>query len=422
MSFCPAYANQGFPVVLNGTVSRVDDKFRQIQGEPEIYSAFGTSINFPDRVRQTMNDTQSERRNLIRLPDMKQNTLTYNGEIYNLAHIQVCRSQQSSDWPSNYAGNHNADCVFTYTRASGFDTNIPAAIIAVVSLYEKESMSDISQLTPKAQMYFEDAVAEPSARPAVPRVTSLQAIFSDMGETGYVMYSSCLLLRDSATTTKSMNVVGLYFPSGWILPKALIERLGDYTYNNGNMYAQIYIPTTLRGNRPIAKRQPDAIGSNIPAYITDGNTWSTDGTTFTYTITANSEQFTQRFRYISRGLIGLANSQKRLKTTLDYQCLPLDKMKDVNGQYVMLDPATGKRSLEDTMKGTPNQQKELELTLKVDTSKSFEKAAMWIGIICAIIFVLVVVSFVIRYFLVRQGSGAPSMTPDALGGPEITSP
>lgn len=262
-------------------------------------------------------------------------------------------------------------------------------------------------------MYFQDVMVAYNKRPAKPRVPSLGQIFSGLGDKGYALYSTCLMVRLSPTYVKTINVLGLYFPFGWILPSDLINQLGDYSYNGENRFGPLLIPSELRyqgapiAKRPITTLNPDAPA--IQAYISNGDSWSTDGQTYPKIISPSDDAFRKRLLFVAEGLTGIGreghnNSQNRLKTTFEYQCLPLDKARDINGQYVMLDPKTGARTLSDTLKGTEEQKIDIDMAIKVDSSGAIEKFAITAGIFTAIAIIVIAFSFVVRYIMNRQGT------------------
>jgi hypothetical protein len=403
MQLCAADVNQGFPVVITGTIN--NEIAKRVQAEPEIYSAFATYTGFPELIAQSRAETQSNRRNLINLPNMAQNTLNYKGTIYGLEHIQICQTQQRNILSFSF-GNQPASCVFSYKRKSSSSSPSPEGIFITVPLIEQESISDISLSTPMAQMFFTDLAAAAAQRPARPRIRSLQSIFNNIPINSYFYYSSCILTRSSPTATRSMSYMGLYFPLGWVLPKAIIELIGNYNYENSSRYAPFYIPNVMRQSYPIAKIQ---YNSNIsPAtYAANADTWSTNGQTYTQIISLNSDLFIKRIRVVAKGLIGIGSDggagQNRLKTTFEYQCLPLNAVKDVDGSNVLLDPATGKRSLADAITGTPEQAKDWNLTFKANTS-GIETYAITAGAIAGVLFILIGCSFLFRYVMSRQGT------------------
>ena len=420
MNLCSSDGNQGFPVVLDGSISSESDPtFKAIQAEPEIYASFGTSISFPAMQNQIINETQNTRRNIILLPNMRGNSLNYKGGLYSLAHIQVCRKKQSGSWPKGQ-GDYPAECVFTFMGAEGISTGAPKAIMLIVPLYERERVTYSYNINNLPSLYFGQIVMSSSDRPARPSVQSLGALFDAMNDKGYALFSSCILLRESPSRAITRSILGLYFPSGWVLPTDLIKALGDYTYGNSNTYGEFFIPSVARSGYPVAKVQPTVDQMNTIAgrqqYINDSNnTWSHNGQTYVQIINPIDINFRKRLLFVNKGLTGIGEmntlSANRLKTTSEYKCLPLDRALDINGQYVMLDPKTGTRALADTLQGTTDQKMDIEITKNVDASGAIEKFAIVAGSIIAFIVVILAFSLIVRYLLSRNRQGLSAGNP-----------
>lgn len=411
MATCASDGNQGFPVPITGAIGSTDLNFRSIQGSNEIYPSFGTRTTPRSLIEQPSRNSQAEgRRNLI--DEGPESTLTYKGQKYSLVEVQVCRPTTGSSWPGTTKGRNTADVAFFFSNFTT-STNIPSTIALIVPLYERESLEDPSQSTPKALTYFQGVLDFSRAAAGTgsnkSTITSLSQVFTDLLNPSYALYSTCLTLRTSAKSTASIQVVTAYFPGGWILPKVLIEGLGDYTYNQENKYAPIYIPESCRGRLPTATSIPPSYSS--PAYtswLENISNWSPYGESFTIPVSVSDPAFTKRFLYVSEGLMarsGGGANQNRLKTTFEYKCMPLDKAKDLDGNYVLLDPATGKRTLKETLESPPSATaaQDLKLTKNDDRLKSLLVFASVIGAIFGFIVVIVGISYLTKFVLRAAG-------------------
>lgn len=409
MAFCATDGNQGFPISIIGSLVTGSQAFLGIQGNAEIIPSFAQRTIPRKLINQSVQETGSTQRNLI--DESSDNTLLYRGTRYSLVQVQICQATlgQGSSWPGTPAGTNVADVVFIFSRLSK-DIN-PDSIFLTVPLYSKESMSNIALQSPKAQMYFEDtynatvhATSQISLRP---RVGSLGDLFGELINPAYVTYVSCVTLRSNVSSTTTTSILGAYFPAGWILPESLIKNCGNYNYNTS--FSQIYIPAAIRNSYPTAlqiPQPPTSPAEVIQSWIENINNWSAYGRTFANTISVSDGQFTKRFLWIDAGLSqGSTNSDPnagRLKTTIEYQCLPLDRMKDIDGNYVLLDPKTGARTLKDTLTGTPDQKLELALSTNADAQANIRTFAIIIGAITAIIVLFVGLSFAMKYVLKRS--------------------
>jgi hypothetical protein len=409
MAFCATDGNQGFPISITGSLTTGSQAFQGIQGSPELIPSFAQRTVPRKLLAQSVQETGSTQRNLI--DESSDNTIMYRGTRYSLVQVQICQPTlgQGSSWPGTPSGNNIADVVFTFSRLIK-DIN-PDSITLTVPLYTKESMSNIALQSPKAQMYFEDTYSAtvPGPTPAVlkPRISTLSAVFGEFSNPAYVTYVSCVPLRSGVSKMTTMSILGVYFPAGWILPEKLIKDCGNYNYNNS--FAKIFIPATARNSYPTATRipkPPTTPAEEMSQWISNIDNWSAYGNTYSNTISVSDTQFTRRFLWINKGLSQVSATTDpnagRLKTTVEYQCLPLDRMKDIDGNYVLLDPKTGARTLKDTLAGTPDQQLELALSMNTDAQANIRTFAIVVGSITAIIVLFVGISFAMRYVLKRS--------------------
>lgn len=400
METCATDGNQGFPINITGALTAGDQNFRSIQGSSELIPSFAPRQVQRKIIRQNQNETGETQRCIIEESD--QNTMLYQGKRFTLAQLQISAAQGGGTWPTTPQGTATACAAFTYSRFFT-ERDGPQIIVLIVPLYEKETMSDISIQTPKAVMYFEDAwnTTRGIAETTKPRIESVGELFNNMVSPAYVSYMTCIPVRTEAQVVNTLNVLCAYFPSGWVLPQTLIKSIGDYNYRDRSRYAPFYFPAAIRGSFPVAAREmPPA---NYNGWIQDINNWSANGITFSNTISVNAPEFTRRFLWIATGFAGGAASsnEKRLKTTIEYQCMPLDRVSDIDGKYVLLDPATGQRTLKDTLEGGDSAQKaELQMAMKQgDALKTF---AIVIGVIAGIAVAFIGLSFASKYIMNRQ--------------------
>lgn len=397
MAFCATDGNQGFPISITGSLVASSQAFMAIQGPAEIIPSFAQRTVPRKLLNQSVQETGSTQRNLI--DDGSDNTLMYRGTRYTLMQIQICQPTLSQ-WPNSPAGTNIADVVFIFSRLSK-DIN-PNSIFLTVPLYSKESMSNIAIQSPKAQMYFEDTYAATTAGTVErPRTASIGDLFAELATPAYATYISCIPLRSTPNTMTTMSILGAYFPAGWILPEKLIKDCGNYTYKNS--FAPLFIPAVARNSYPTALRIPPPPTTPAEQWIENIDNWSPYGRTYSNTISVSDGQFTKRFLWISAGLTAIqdATSDSRLKTTIEYQCVPLDRMKDIDGNYVLLDPKTGARTLKETLTSTPDQKIELALTANLDAEKSIRTFAIIIGVLTAVVVLFVGISFGMKYLLKR---------------------
>ncbi len=420
MAFCATDGNQGFPISITGPLTASDQAFQAIQGPAEIIPSFSQRTVPRKLLNQSVQETGSTQRNLI--DENSSNTLMYRGTRYSLVQVQICRPS-GGQWPGAPAGTNQADAIFIFNRL-GRDRN-PDSIFLTVPLYSKESMSNIAIQSPKAQMYFEDTynATVPRADIAIlkPRVSSIGDLFGELARPAYVTYISCIPLRSNVNAMTTTNILGAYFPAGWILPDKLIKNCGNYNYNNS--FAPLFIPAVIRNGYPTALRIPPPIPAE--QWIGSIDNWSAYGQTYSNTLSVSDASFTKRFLWVAGGLAkgfaGADPNAARLKTTIEYQCVPLDRMKDIDGNYVLLDPKTGARTLKETLAGTPDQQIELAMAINMDGKNNIKSVAILMGVISAVIVLFVGISLIVKNCL-NYASQAPPPGPVSMPVPAVSGP
>ncbi len=398
METCATDGNLGFPISITGALSAGDQSFLALQANAELIPAFASRI-MPRRLnRQTETETGETQQNIIDEGD--QSTLLYKGKRYTLIHLQICAPDSGGgSWPYTPKGNYLANACFIFSR---IERDSPQVIVLTVPLYAKQSMENLALQSPKATMYFEDikkaTIDRFSDVAQKPRVANVGELFGELANPGYVTYITCIPIRSASNKIATLNVLSAFFPAGWILPQELIEYIGEYNYKDRSRFAPFFFPPSARASFPTAIQEPPP--SPADSWIQDISNWSDSGQTFKNAISVSAPQFVVRFNWIAAGIMSgsTTGDVKRLKTTMEYQCMPLDRVKDIDGKYVLLDPATGERTLKDALAGG-DQKAEIAMALKQGTAiKTF---AIVIGVITGLIVGVLFLSFVVRYVIKR---------------------
>lgn len=422
METCATDGNLGFPISITGALSAGDQSFLALQANAEIIPAFA-SRTMPRRLnRQIETETGETQQNIIDEGD--QSTLLYKGKRYSLINLQICAPDSGlGAWPYTPKGIYLANASFVFSR---IERDSPQVVVLTVPLYAKQSMENLTLQSPKATMYFEDikkaTIDRFSDVAQKPRVANVGELFGELANPGYVSYITCIPIRSAPNKIATLNVLAAFFPAGWILPQELIEYIGDYYYKGRSRFAPFFFPPTARASFPTAIQEPPP--SPADSWIQDINNWSDGGQTFKNTISVSAPQFVTRFNWIAGGIMSgsTTGDVKRLKTTMEYQCMPLDRVKDINGKYVLLDPATGERTLKDALDGG-ERKAEIQMALKQgDSIKTF---AIVIGVIAGLVVGVLILSFATRYIIKRPvvetaAALAASVTTPIASAPPIT--
>lgn len=416
MDFCSADANQGFPINIQGQLAENEERFKALKSIPEVHFSFADyTIKRELYARRELDTTKWGK---CFMTESNNSSLTYKGFIYNLKTIQICAATHSgSSWPRRPGPTNNADIIFTYSRTNTMDSN-PSVFIVVIPLYLLSEISVSRSASVNAEAFFasviENTEAIKSATPqasTAPKYPSLSTLFNDLTDKAAVFYMSCIQLRPPPQAgkwlMKRMTAATLYYPGGLIISdQKILWALGG---KNKLEFSPYILPAECRNKFLTPIRQPPLANSSpedVQKFIMEGTNWSSEGELRANMISVAATDFTRRFKWIENAVSGMTGT-KRLKTTVEYQCLPLDKVKDIQGSNVLLDPATGTRSLKDTLEPTADEQA-AALAAKKSSSAAITFAIV-IGSICAFLVLIVGGSYIVRYLLKRVD------TPEGMG-------
>ncbi len=414
MEWCPANGNSGFPVNIIGTVSETDTTFQSMKGQKEVYLAFAPYLQPRLMIRRP--GLKKDGWGRCFMADSGNNTLTYKGLIYNLKGIQFCQATHSgSNWPRKPAATNAVDMIFTYTR-TGWDKSYPTSFLVVVPIYISSSVTNGKPPSATVEDFFREVatntdltlseIPQPNFKTQFP---TLDPLFKDLTDKACISYITCVQLRSPPVSGqwnfKSTNIGVVYFPGGWIVRDQNVKLLWTLGGKGKFEFSPYVIPDESRKSWLSPTRIPPLEGSDgetVSDFLKDGDNWS-NGLIAGSTISVVDTNFPKRFQWISDG-IAVGATAGRLKTTSEYQCLPLNKVKDIQGKNVLMDPATGKRTLKDTLEMSAEERAALEAAGKSGSAAT--TFAIIIGSIFAAIILVVGASYISRSLLKRVNTQA----------------
>ncbi len=414
MEWCPANGNSGFPVNIIGTVSENDNTFQVLKGQKEVYLAFAPYLQPRLMIRRRELGKKGWGRCFM--SESGNNTLTYKGLIYNLKGIQFCQATHSgSNWPMKPAATNTVDMIFTYTRA-GWDSSYPTSFLIVVPIYLSSTVTNSKAPSASVEEFFREVatntdmtlseIPQPNFKTQFP---TMDPLFKDLTNKACVTYITCVQLRappvNDKWNIKSTNIGVVYFPGGWIIRDQNVKLLWTLGGKGKFEFSPFALPAESRKSWLTVARTPPLEGTEaqyVNEFLREGDNWSL-GVMAGSTISVADSAFPKRFQWISDGVaIGL--TENRLKTTSDYQCLPLNKVKDVKGKYVLMDPGTGRRTLKDELELSAEERAALEAAEKSGSAAT--TFAIIVGSILAGILLIVGASFLVRFLLKRVNTQA----------------
>lgn len=414
MEWCPANGNSGFPVNIIGTVSENDNTFQAMKGQKEVYLAFAPYLQPRLMIRRRELNKKGWGRCFM--AESGNNTLTYKGLIYNLKGVQFCQATHSgSNWPKKPATTNAVDMIFTYTRA-GWDNTYPTSFLVIVPIYVSSTVTNGKPPSASAEDFFREVatntdltlseIPQPNFKTQFP---TMDPLFKDLTDKACITYITCVQLRAPPTNSqwnmKSTNIGVVYFPGGWIVRDQNVKLLWTLGGKGKFEFSPFVLPGESRKNWLTAVRTPPLEGTDpkiVSDHLREGDNWSS-GMIAGSTISVADSAFPKRFQWIPDG-VAIGSTEGRLKTTSDYTCLPLNKVKDLKGKYVLMDPTTGRRTLKDELELSAEERAALESAQKSGSAAT--TFAIIVGSILAGLVLIIGASYIVRFLLKRVNTQA----------------
>lgn len=368
MSFTGAIKRDNFEV-------NYEDIVRDIQLRTA-FSIRSTPRKFLDKTHGFIEDNANDTFFINRIP-------------YTLQTIQFCKHwsgstttitvQPESDSPKEAFG----QLVFAFKKAySDYGGESVYFVIVPIS-----ATQDTSSYNTDIDLYFSDILNE-----RIPQVKSLEPFFR--GKTLRVGYQSCVELQNPGDGAISTLHVGVLLCPGVYIKTATVEGVKSY-FGTGTSIPSFILPAFAHPGLNTAK------SNNADKF-----TWSQTGETYTTSRDLTAKQFFIFNTDISPNAAtptAAKVDENGLRTTQQYKCVPLDRLKDLSGNLVLLDPATGARTLADTLQDESEaQQLELKDVLPAKPDDGTMSSAVRTGLIIGgVILGLVVAGFVWYWIYTR---------------------
>lgn len=318
MSLCPATGNSGFPVTLQGEITRAIIPDTSIQT-----NKFKTSLSVRS-VPRTFDSTTGY------IDEMTgQDTFLFNTTPYILQTAQVYDARNNSViLPTNagapaFTGQPAFGLALSFTKQQENYAGENALVI-LIPIFSQATVTNAAEYHVDINAYFADMMSQTPSTAA----KSL-GVFLNY-EAFRCSYTTCIEIRESAP----LNLRILLFP-GYVVQTttaALFKSLPP-----------LRIPGALRGFKATAFRR--SIDANGAVIVTQ---WSDEGYCYAGMLSVGDTNFAKRVTFYNSAIEPISGpirpGTENLRTTQQYKCMPLDRLKDVSGSLVLLDPATGTRA------------------------------------------------------------------------------
>ncbi len=318
MSLCQASGNVGFPVVIQGTIQRATIPDTSIRT-----AAFKTSLSVRS-VPRTYDSTTGYIDELA-----GQDTFIFNSTPYLLQAVQIYDARNNTVLLPAATGAPTFEGVPAFGLALSFTKQQPnyageAALIVLIPIYSQATVTTAAEYHVDIDKYFKE-IADRS----ISSETRSLGIFLNY-EAFRCSYSTCVELRSG--NVLNMRVV--------LFPGYVIQSATAALYRS---IPPLRVPGTLRDFQATAFRR----SVNAQNQVTVSQ-WSEEGYCYAGLISVGDTEFYRRFTFYNSTIQPVAGpirpGEEHLRTTQQYKCMPLDKLKDVSGSLVLLDPATGTRT------------------------------------------------------------------------------
>ncbi len=318
MSLCSATGNSGFPIIVQGQINRaiipdtsiVKATFKTALSTRSIPRTYDPQTGYIDEVAG-------------------QDTFIFNGTPYLLQTVQLYDARTNSvliptmegSQPMNGQPSFGLSLCFTKQQENYAGEKV---LIILIPIFNQATATNGAEFHTDIDAYFADMMSQTVSQSA----TSLGVFLNYQGLR--IGYTTCVELQESAP----LNLRVLLF-SGYVIKPTTIAKFTSIP--------PLRLPAPLRNYAATAFRRAAGTGGVLQV-----SQWSMEGYCYAGTLSVGDDKFSKRFTFYD-SLIEPAKGPVRpgtenLRTTEQYKCIPLNKVKDISGGLVLIDPATGART------------------------------------------------------------------------------
>ena len=327
MSLCSATGNAGFPIIIQGDIERAAIVNKKIQK-----MTFKTSLS-----RRSVPRSYDPITGFI--DEMAgQDSFIFNGIPYLLQTVQIYNIRNQNTALPTLEGSKAIDGVASFGVAFSFKKQQEnyageKVLFILIPIYSQANVTNIKDYHLDIDAYFRDMMSGEVSKDAA----SLSVFLNY--DALRISYTTCVELKDSP----SLNVRILLFP-GYVIQNTTASLFKDIP-------PPLRIPSQLRDFKPTAlRRAVSGSGSSTALQISQ---WSDEGFCYNGLISVGDDSFGVRFIFYDSKIIpvkGALKGNDSLIPTSQYKCVPLDKVKDISNNLVLVDPITkSRRTLQDEL-------------------------------------------------------------------------
>ncbi len=328
MSLCSATGNAGFPVVIQGDIERAGIVNKKLQK-----MTFKTSLS-QRSVPRTYDPITGFIDELA-----GQDTFIFNSIPYVLQAVQIYNIRNQDTPLPTLQGSKAIDGVASFGMCFSFkkqqeNYSGEAALFILIPIYNLANVTNTNDYHSDIDAYFRDMMTG-----SVSNAAKSLGVFLNY-DALRISYTTCIELKD----TKPLNVRVLLFP-GYIIQTTTTGLFKSAP-------PPLRIPPALRDFTPTAfRRSISGSGANAALQVTQ---WSDEGFCYNGIISVGDDAFGVRFIFYDSKIVPVKGPIKAgtesLIPTSQYKCVPLDKVRDISNNLVLVDPITkSRRTLQDEL-------------------------------------------------------------------------
>lgn len=317
MSLCSATGNSGFPIIVQGQINRaiipdtsiVKATFKTALSTRSIPRTYDPQTGYIDEVAG-------------------QDTFILNGTPYLLQTAQIYDARNNAlliptmEGSQPMTGQPTIGLSLCFTKQQENYAG-ETVLVILIPIFNQATATNGAEYHTDIDAYFLDMMSQTVSQSA----SSLGVFLNYQGLR--VGYSTCIELKDSAPINLRVLLFG-----GYVIKPTTLAKF--------TAVPPLRLPAPLRNYAATAFRRIAGKGG-----LLEVSQWSTEGYCYAGTISVGDDKFSKRFTFYD-SLIEPAKGPIRpgtenLRTTDQYKCIPLNKVKDISGGLVLVDPATGAR-------------------------------------------------------------------------------
>ncbi len=324
MSLCSAAGNSGLPVIIQGDIDRaaiINKKmqkmtFKTSLGQRSVPRTYDVTTGFVDELAG-------------------QDTFIFNSVPYQLQAVQVYNIRGQDTPLPTMEGAKAFDGPASFGFALSFikqreNYSGEKGLMILIPIYSQANITASQNFHSDIDAYFRDMHSQ-----EVSKAASSLGVFLNY-DALRITYVTCIELKEA----QPLNLRVILFP-GYVVQATTADMYRDPP--------PLRVPGQLRNFVPTAFKR--SMNSTNQLQVSE---WSDEGYCYRGMISVGDDKFGLRFIFYDSKIVPVKGpikaGQESLIPTSQYKCVPLDKVRDISNNLVIIDPITkSRRTLQDEL-------------------------------------------------------------------------